>query len=57
MRWLKEELDEELDGLPALRFSYGIAPIRYMGHNTFEEIYRMADKSMYYDKNSKKDIL
>lgn len=57
MDWLEEELRKGIDGLPSLNFSYGMAPIRVMGEDTFEEIYRLADKSMYYDKNLKKNKL
>ena len=54
MNWLKEELNKELNGLPPLSFSYGMAPIKTMGENTFEEIFRLADKNMYHHKNLKK---
>ena len=55
MNWLKEELDKELNGLPPLSFSYGMSPIQTMGENTFEEIFRLADKNMYHNKNLKKN--
>ncbi|WP_426348135.1 diguanylate cyclase [Alloiococcus sp. CFN-8] len=57
MKWLKEELEKEIDDLPALRFSYGMSVIENMGENTYEEIFRIADKNMYHNKNMKKNRL
>ena len=54
MNWLKEEMYKEVDGLPTVRFSYGMAIIREVGEDTFEEIYKLADKRMYHNKNMKK---